>query len=38
MFYKTVGRSAIIFRYKDVDKYLALEFNSKDAPVRLIKK
>lgn len=38
MFYKTVGRAALLFRYRDMDKYLALEFNAKEAPVRLIKK
>jgi hypothetical protein len=37
-YYKKVGRSAILFRFSNVDNYLAIEFNGKEAPVRLIKK
>lgn len=37
-YYKTVGRSAILFRFANVDNYMAIEFNGKEAPVRLIMK
>lgn len=37
-YFKTIGRSAILFRFASIDNYLALEFNGKDAPVRLIQK
>ena len=40
MFFNSTGsRSAIVFRYRDIDNYLALEFNSpSSAPVRIIRK
>lgn len=37
-YFKTIGHAAIVFRFANIDNYLALEFNAKESPVRLIQK